>query len=65
VARILPHLRRVLVVGYSPVCRDRFVAKTRRRISLLIKAADSEAAACSPNVLVTATGSSKPVFVEA
>ncbi len=40
-ARIVPRLRRVLVVECSPVRRNRIVVKMRRHISLLIEAADS------------------------
>jgi alanine dehydrogenase len=62
VAQVLPHLRRVLVVGRSPGRRDRFIAEMRRRTGLSFEAADPQAAVRNADVLITSTGSSEPVF---
>jgi ornithine cyclodeaminase/alanine dehydrogenase len=62
VARVLPHLRRVLVVGRSPGRRDRFIAEMRRRTGLSFESAEPKAAVRYADVLITATGSSEPVF---
>lgn len=62
VARVLPHLRRVLVVGRSPCRRDRFIADMRRRTGLSFEAAEPQAAVRNADMLITATGSSEPVF---
>jgi alanine dehydrogenase len=62
VTRVLPHLQRVLVVGRSPGRRDRFIAKMRRRTGLSFEAAEARAAVRNAHVLITATGSSEPVF---
>lgn len=62
VARVLPYLRRVLVVGRSPGRRDRFIAEMRRRTGLSFEAAEPKAAVRNADVLITATGSSEPVF---
>jgi ornithine cyclodeaminase/alanine dehydrogenase len=62
VAHVLPRLRRVLVVGRSPERRDRFIAEMRRRTGLPVEAAKPESAVRGSDVIITATGSSEPVF---
>ncbi len=62
VAGVLPHLRWVLVVGRSPGRRERFIEKLRQRIGLPVEAAEPHAAVRAADVLITATGSSEPVF---
>lgn len=62
VAQVLPRLARVLVVGRSPERRDRFVEKMRARLSIPFETPDPESAVREANVLITATGSSEPLF---
>ncbi len=61
-ARVLPNLERVLVVGRSEERRDRFVEKTAKSLGVGVVAADPEEAVRAADVLVTITGSAEPVF---
>lgn len=61
-ARVLPNLERVLVVGRSEERRDRFVAKMEENLGVTVEAADPEEAVRAADVLVTITGSTEPVF---
>lgn len=62
VARVLPRLRCVRVVGRSPARRDAFVASLRDELGLDVRVADPEEAVRSADVIVTATGSTEPLF---
>jgi alanine dehydrogenase len=62
VAQVLPRLSRVLVVGRSLERRDSFIEKMRPRLGIPLETSEAEAAVREANVLITATGSSEPVF---
>ncbi|QIN78502.1 ornithine cyclodeaminase family protein [Rubrobacter marinus] len=61
-ARVLPNLERVLVVGRSEERRDRFVAKMGEALGVGVEAAEAEEAVRAADVLVTITGSADPLF---
>jgi alanine dehydrogenase len=61
-AQVLPRLSRVLVVGRSRERRDRFIEKMRPRLGIPLETSEAEAAVREADVLVTATGSSEPLF---
>lgn len=62
VARVLPRLARVLVVGRSTERRDRFVEKMRPRLGIPVEASEPEPAVREAEVLIIATGSEEPLF---
>jgi alanine dehydrogenase len=62
VVHVLPHLRRIYVVGRSLERRDAFIETMRGRLNLPIEAAEAEEAVRAGDVLVTITGSVEPVF---
>lgn len=62
VAQVLPRLSRVLVVGRSRERRDRFIEKVRPRLGIPFETPEAEDAVREADVLITATGSSEPLF---
>ena len=61
-ARVLPNLDLVLVVGRSKERRDRFVARMRANLGIAVQVAEPEEAVRSADVLVTITGAASPLF---
>ena len=63
IARVLPKLERVNVVGRSPERARRFCDVMSKRVELdVIMAPDPEAAVAEADVITTITGSREPVF---
>jgi alanine dehydrogenase len=62
VAQVLPRLSRVLVVGRSRERRDRFIEKLRSALGIPFETPGAEEAVREADVLITATGSSEPLF---
>ena len=62
VAQVLPRLSRVLVVGRSRDRLDKFVEKMRPRLGIPIETSEAEGGVREADVLITATGSSEPLF---
>jgi alanine dehydrogenase len=62
VARVLPRVARVLVVSRSRERRDRFIEKLRPRLDIPFETPEAEEAVREADVLITATGSTEPLF---
>jgi alanine dehydrogenase len=62
VAQVLPRVARVLVVSRSRDRRDRFIEKLRPRLDITFETPETEDAVREADVLITATGSSEPLF---
>lgn len=62
VAQVLPCLSRIIVVGRSQERRDRFVEKMQPRLGIPFELSEAEHAVREADVLITATGSSEPLF---